>query len=140
MKITPWLCLIPAFWFGCSTQFQPDDTSHEFVAFGTGGGFTGLETTHYLLTTGQLFRQVGTNGDLEKLARIKRSTVTQIFDSIDSFGLVSYQFEQPGNAYRFLEIHLGNMRNRIVWAEGDQTVRRECKDLDALLNQLISVK
>ncbi len=134
------MCLLSAFWFGCSTQFQPDDTSHEFIAFGTGGGFTGIETTHYLLTSGQLFKQVGVNGDLEKLSKIKSSTATQIFHSIRSFGLVSYQFEHPGNAYRFLDIHLGNQRNRIVWAEGDQTVLKECKDIDALLNQLISGK
>ncbi|MDH3651157.1 MAG: hypothetical protein OEQ53_15840 [Saprospiraceae bacterium] len=138
MRISALLCFVPLLCFGCLAQkFDPDASSSDFITVGDGGGFTGLETTYYVLPNGQLYKRLGLGGKIEQMKRIDRGITNQLFSSCRDFNLVDYQYEQPGNAYRFLSVHFGGKINRITWAKGDPDLQPQCKQIYSLLIQII---
>jgi len=104
----------------------------EKINFGYGGGFTGAVKSYSLEADGQL-RQV----EWEKDTLVKRIDVAvtqQLFERSKEF--ISYQFNEPGNMYSFLEIQSKKNTQKIMWGMNSQRVEKKVMQL---YNELIAL-
>lgn len=106
-----------AMWmFACrSHKYAADTLPDNMLIFGKGGGFTGIEHRYLLCDNGQLFRQEGVSAPVEAAGYLRRRTAREAFEAIDSLGLRTLHYEQPGNVYHFFELPSGKTSHRIVW-------------------------
>jgi hypothetical protein len=116
-----WLAAaIVATMVACSSgKAVPAQDKGEQLHFGQGGGFTGAVTYFVLRDDGRIFSRdsEGTDAYLTTLAR---PLTRQLFSHYRQVGLDKQQFNEPGNLYRFLELHVDGTRvNQMTWgAEG----------------------
>ncbi len=106
-----------ALWlFACrSHKYAAETLPDNVLIFGQGGGFTGIEHRYILCDNGQLFRQEGVSAPIEEAGHPGRRTAREAFEAIDSLGLRSLHYRQPGNVYHFLELPSGKSSHRIAW-------------------------
>ncbi len=134
------LCTAAVFSRCKPTKYTPDNLPDEYLRFGNGGGFTGIETTYTLLENGQVFKSVSRQFETQELATCKRKKVKQLFDRAESLNLTQVKFMYPGNIYQFMEILDDGVSNRIAWGEKDNPVDDNIKLLHEELMQLIVEK
>lgn len=101
------------------TKYNPEKLPARQVIFGDGGGFAGIETSYTLLENGQLFKQVGVNGNLQELKSIKPKQAKALFEKVNSLHLFKLDIEKPGNMYYFLRHVTDNLDSRVTWGAGD---------------------
>ncbi len=92
--------------------------SHQLI-FGSGGGFSGLETTFILLENGQVFRQTGVDDVYEELKPIRRKKARDLFSKLSSLQLYKLDIENPGNMYYFLREVTDKLDSKVTWGAGD---------------------
>ncbi|MCB0532242.1 MAG: hypothetical protein H6574_20260 [Lewinellaceae bacterium] len=131
------LCTATVFSQCKTTKYTPDNLPDEYLRFGNGGGFTGIETTYTLLENGQLFKSVSRQSETQELATCKRKKVKRLFERAETLDLANLKFMYPGNIYQFVEILDDGAMNRIVWGEKDNPVDENIKSLHEELMQLI---
>ena len=82
--------------------------------FGSGGGYAGTLTTHYLLPNGQLFKSERIAGAKlaagEVPAREARRLMERYREEISG-----HDFQQPGNRYFFIEYVSTDTTHAIQW-------------------------
>ena len=89
----------------------------DYLTFGSGGGYAGALTTHYLLPNGQLFTSEGIVGEKVSTGKIgARKAKKFIQEYQDSLSTV--QYDVPGNYYYFLEWIGAEEKHKIQWAKG----------------------
>ena len=121
LSLITWLA--PAFvatMVACSSgKAVPAEDRGEQLHFGQGGGFTGVVTYYVLLDDGRIFSR-DTDGADTYLTTLERPLTRQLFAHYRQVGLDKQQFNEPGNLYRFLELHVDGARvNSMTWgAEG----------------------
>lgn len=112
------LCLLVTLGlFSCKStkNIEPDSFEGRQIRFGSGGGITGALTQWALLDNGRLWGVSGEpTANLKHVAKVSKKEVTAIFSSLDSLNW-GEPVNQPGNMYRFLELHDGKEVTRIVW-------------------------
>lgn len=107
---------------GCR-HTRPDTYKKRQVAVGSGGGFTGMTTTYYLLNNGKLFRKSNRDTTYTALGRIKATQREQLFDAVlDTCHIKTTPYDQPGNLSRFVVFQNGDETHRATWATGDTAV------------------
>ena len=89
----------------CKTiPFSPDAVDQNLITIAEGGGFAGIETRYFFTESGDVFRQVGRDTTLTKLSGNSRQIVKQVYSTVDQMDLMSYKFDAPGNAYKYLRV------------------------------------
>lgn len=108
----------------CVTDKIVQQTGVQEIVFGSGGGFTGNETTYTLNPNGELNENNKTLGLSKKLTK---ETTSHIF--ILAQELKNYSFNNPDNLYSLIEVKTKDGSNRIVWGFGSTTVSKKVTDL-----------
>ena len=91
----------------------------DFLSFGSGGGYAGSLTTHYLLPNGQLFLSEGIVGEKMAMGKIAARKAKKLIEEYqDSLYIV--QYDEPGNLYYFLEWTGAENKHKIQWAKGQE--------------------
>lgn len=126
MKI--YISIIFAIFVSCAINKDAAKTSVEEIKFGSGGGFTGRETTYILSSTGKL-----SEGE-KVLKQIDLKTTKSLFKEAEK--MKAYSFNEPQNIYYFIIIQSKDNKNRIVWGSGSKPINKNVSDL---YNQLMSL-
>jgi hypothetical protein len=101
---------------GCASQRGMDSPEYyegQWMAFGNGGGFTGIETK-YILKEGKVWG-VGADGEEFAVKDIDEDTWKQIFSNAKTIGLNDLKYAVPGNTYHFIEVTSDGKTSRVVW-------------------------
>lgn len=124
-------------WLACKqTKYTPGNFPDRQLRWGSGGGFTGKETTHTLLENGQIFTHAG-EGALTESGKVKAKRAKMLYEMIGTLGLDGVHFQHPGNTYDFIEVLSGDSVNRISWGDRSHPVDPKIKDLFDQLNALL---
>lgn len=119
----------------CQTKkYLPTDFKDRQILFGSGGGFTGVETTYILMENGQLF-QANLDETFVELHVLDKSTTKDFFDRLTDCNMAEMDFNKPGNMYFFLEEKGKKVNKRLVW--GDQRSGRPSDMVHKLHGELI---
>ncbi|MFK7969014.1 MAG: hypothetical protein AB8F95_01545 [Bacteroidia bacterium] len=125
------LCLV----FACKSTKNIDPSTFEGrqMRFGSGGGYTGAVTQWALLDNGRLW---GVSGEptaaLQAVGKISKKTMKALFAAADSLDWDGAPNE-PGNMYRFLELHSPEGVTKMVW---DTSQKERFATLDAFYDRL----
>lgn len=134
-KISLGIVIIFLIWSCKTITFHPDQYAQDYLMIGDGGGYTGLETSFYFTKNGDVFRHSGRDTIYEKLPSIDRHIVSQAIQSIQQLDLMQYQYENPGNVYKFLAFKIEGKDNRVVWGGNQDEVNPAITSIYRLLNQ-----
>lgn len=118
------------------TRYTADNLPDDWLRFGSGGGFTGVETTYTLLENGQLFQANSQGKGTTELPPCKRRDANKLFESAEKLGLLQLDFQHPGNTYQFMEFQDDGQSRRIAWGDREHPVDEKIK---ALYDQLIAL-
>ena len=95
-------------WLACKqTKYTPGNFPDRQLRWGSGGGFTGKETTYTLLENGQIFTLAG-DGALTESGKVKAKHAKALYERIGTLGLDGVHFQHPGNTYDFIEVLSGD--------------------------------
>jgi hypothetical protein len=131
IKLGSYFILTCVFLSSCISGKVAVKTGIEEICFGYGGGFTGKSTTYVLSPNGYLSKQ----GDENKvLKKVDYKTTLEFFTIAQE--IQNVLFNEPENAYSFVQIESKNSANRIVWATGSTKGPRR---VVLLYDQLISI-
>jgi hypothetical protein len=100
----------------CKTNqkmFDPENTKEEFVAFGSGGGFTGRVSKYYLTKKGTIYTKEG--DIMSKIGSAPKAMTAQIFSNYQKTDMANLKLNEPGNKYYFVEMNLADHKNNIKW-------------------------
>lgn len=125
------------FLFSCNSakKINPYQYKNPKITFGSGGGFTGVESSYTLLDNGQLFQLTKMGQEFNRLNKIDKNKVTQIFETCKLFKLEEIKLNNPGNMYHYLDISIEGKQNRIVWGNG--SVDEKIKVLHQILMSFV---
>ena len=104
-------------WQCKSTRYTPQSLPDEQIKFGSGGGFTGIETTYYLLENGQIFMRTGVNSEFSELPSTSKKKAKKFYQQIKALQNYESEDAQPGNVYFFITHKEGDMMRRIAWSD-----------------------
>ncbi len=121
--------ILLAIFTSCALNKIGDKTGVEEIQFGSGGGFTGKETTYNFNSNGELFEKD------KQIKKIDAKKTLSIFKEAKK--LRSYIFNEPENMYAFIVIQSKNSKNRIVWGSGSPKIERNVTELYSHLNSLL---
>lgn len=106
--------------FSCTpaAHFAANQLPAKQIRWGSGGGFTGKETSFVLLENGQIFRFKTLDGSAAELASANARAARGFFKKAESLGLRDMKHDRPGNMYFFIELRdAGTAPHRIAWSE-----------------------
>jgi len=119
-------------------KYTADNLPDEYLRFGNGGGFTGVETTYTLLENGQLFKSTTAAPQVVALKNCLCKTAKQLFETAESLGLEKMDFAHPGNIYSFIEYTDDGKTNRVTWGSREHPVDEKIKGLYEQLVQMVN--
>ena len=100
-------------------KYTPDKLPARQLIFGDGGGFAGIETSYTLLDNGQIFKQVGTNGNYQELKSMNRKKAKELFGKAKTLQLFNLDIDKPGNLYYFVREISEQLDSKVTWGTGD---------------------
>lgn len=117
----------------CSKKvYDPLNYENAKITFGSGGGFAGTETSYTLLDNGNLFELTSQRQSSEKLTKIDKNQVTQIFNNVKMFKFDELELNDPGNLYYFMEFKSNDGEiNTLTWGNG--SVEKHIKLMHSIL-------
>ncbi|MEQ1744554.1 MAG: hypothetical protein ABMA02_03955 [Saprospiraceae bacterium] len=121
-------------------MYTADNLPDEYLRFGNGGGFTGLETTYTLLENGQLFKNTSTAPLLVEQKTCNRKQADRLIESAENLGLLKLDFMHPGNIYQFMELRDDGQIRRVTWGDPAHPVDEKIRALYEQLVQLTANK
>jgi hypothetical protein len=110
----------------CLSEKQITNTGVEEIHFGTGGGFTGVETTYKLNRKGNIIDE---NNKI--IYNMNKRDLTFVFEQAEKNK--NTKINKPENLYSFLVIVSKTQRNRIVWGYETYDVPKKIKELHEYL-------
>lgn len=106
----------------CMTGKQIAKTGVEKIQFGTGGGFTGIETMYTLNQDGDIKDKSDS-----VLYNMSKKDVLEFFEKASENKDI--EFQKPENLYSFFTIITESDTNRIVWGQESTAVPSDILDL-----------
>lgn len=106
----------------CKTQeITPLNYKNRILCIGSGGGFTGVSTSYFLLDNGDLYRNGLSDTSFIKVGKLPQRVTDQQFDGYDKMGFNAVKMNNPGNRYYYLEMAEGKDKHKIQWggSQGD---------------------
>ena len=123
-----------------SAQHTADKLPAEQIRWGSGGGFTGKETSFALLENGQIFQFKTLDGSTTELAGTKAKAARNLFSKAKALALRDVKHDHPGNMYYFLELRdAAAGTHRITWGN-EMPVEPKAKDFYMMLQQLLTTQ
>ncbi len=120
-----------------STEYLPDNYPKAQIVFGSGGGFAGTYNYYYLLKDGSLFKNSSTDSTFQKVKKLEKAKVSQIFKNIELFDLKNYSFNDPGNMNYFIELKDKEGTHQIQWGGNNREVDQNVKTIYQILNNFL---
>jgi hypothetical protein len=117
--------------FACTTTKNNIIISSISIAFGNGGGFTGIETKYQLKRDGNIYKITSKDTTPVYIKQLELNQLNQIFK--DAEELKSYEYFKPENMYQFIELN----NNRIAWGFSTDNVNPKIISLYQQLNKLL---
>ena len=117
-------------------KFTADNLPPQKLLWGSGGGFTGKETSYVLLKNGQIFKREMA-GEPVELPKTKSKTAAAIFKTAETLDFSKLESNHPGNIYSFMSWNEGDIVRRIVWGDAAYPANSEVKALFERLNGLL---
>jgi hypothetical protein len=127
------------FWYCKSPKHTLDALPEQQLRWGSGGGFTGKETSFTMLENGQIFQFVGVSGEKTEIKATKAKTAKGLFGAVISLELDKIDFDKPGNMYYFIETKGKETAHKITWGDDNTPVDQKVKDFYKVLQQLTKV-
>lgn len=90
------------------------------IEYGAGGGFAAQQTTHVLMSNGQLTAPDGT------IKQVDRQSVKALMRESAE---LEQSYVHPGNTYNFIHIVYANKQIDFCWPFGDQQVNPKVVEL-----------
>ena len=118
------------------TRYTADKLPDEYLRFGDGGGFIGIETTYTLLENGQLFKSKSKGADTLEMSGCKPHIAQKMFKNAETLALAQLDFMHPSNVYFFIEILDDGKTNRIAWGDRDYPVNEKISSFYEELRKL----
>lgn len=120
-----------------TTEYSPDDYPNQQIIFGSGGGFAGTYTDYHLFENGMLFKKISTDTTYQKVKRLKKDEVTQIFKNFEVLNLQNYKLNDPGNMNYYMEFKTKDGGYKIHWGGNNQPVDTNVKTIYQILNNFL---
>ncbi len=117
MRIFTLFCLCTLLFCCKSREFPADTTSQNMLRFGSGGGVTGFYTHYTLLDDGRLYKQADPDKAVVWLKKIPGKTHKDCFARVDSLGLKTLDFKEPGNMTYYIDLVEAGAHHEISWGE-----------------------
>ena len=122
------------------TKYTPESLPEDRLLFGNGGGFAGIETTYTLLENGQLFNFDSKAPAPMEIGGAKKKAANRLFETAESLGLLTLDFQHPGNIYQFIEFQNDGKKSRVVWGDKDHAIDPKITDLYQQLTEILNEK
>lgn len=119
------------FYSSCVNRNYSPTTLVSSLAFGNGGGFTGIETKYELKQDGTIFKIQIQDSAVGVVKKVEPNKIKQLFK--DAEILKDYKYFKPDNMYQFIEIN----NNRIVWGFSTDNVNPKAINLYQQLTTLL---
>ncbi|MCB0640031.1 MAG: hypothetical protein KDC44_00255 [Phaeodactylibacter sp.] len=141
MKKLLLLLFLPLSFFCCkTTTYTLDELPDTRVYFGEGGGFAGTLTEYLLLPNGQLFVKPQGTSTFVELNGLARKESKLLFKQLDSLRLHKYDFNKPGNLYKYLRQTDAEIDHRVTWGMPDVPVRPDVQRMYKSLKAAVEGK
>ncbi len=90
---------------------------------GSGGGFTGMSITYYLLENGNLFRKGSRDTSFTFVDTQTPAITARVFTALEkTCAIRKTRFNHPGNLYKFVGWRKGKTAYRVTWGGRGKTV------------------
>ena len=122
------------------TKYTPESLPEDRLLFGNGGGFAGIETTYTLLENGQLFKFDSKAPAPMEISGKKKKAANRLFETAELLGLLTLNFQHPGNIYQFIEFQNDGKKSRVVWGDKDHAIDPKITDLYQQLTEILNEK
>ncbi|MCB0695164.1 MAG: hypothetical protein H6568_15900 [Lewinellaceae bacterium] len=100
----------------CHTpRYSADQLPPERLVFGSGGGFSGIETSHTLVNSGQLWKQQGVGAPMTEITGISSWEAKSLVNSAGDLIYGEVALNPLGNTYSFIEYISPERSSRITW-------------------------
>lgn len=128
--------------FGCNSQKKVASLTEwkgKTLEFSSGGGFTGITTTYYLLETGQVFSKTGLTDEAAKeLPCADKKKAKALFSAASKIEWPAENISQPGNMSYGLAYKTADKSHRLVWGNGNYSPPADVAQLYKDLFSIIS--
>ena len=102
--------------FSCKTNhLSIAEYDKPMIIFGSGGGFSGIETSFTLLSDGRLYTSNLLDSTHVELGVLESNLAKQIFLNYHDLGLNDLNLDNPGNTYKFIAFNDGENTHKITW-------------------------
>jgi hypothetical protein len=115
----------------CSSNKNLTENNSLTIAFGNGGGFTGIETKYELKQDGTIYKMQMNDSSVAIVKKVESKGIEQLFKDAET--LKDYKYCKPDNMYQFIEIN----NNRIVWGFNTENVNPKATNLYQQLTKLL---
>lgn len=120
----------------CKTKvYSLQNLPKKYVCFGSGGGFTGLVSSYYLLPNGQMFFQTNFDTAATKLPNVNRKARKSVFKLLKEIKTADWMENKPDNIYQFIHYKTKDTMYSKMWYSGGPQPFFDT--LSARLNNLI---
>ena len=119
-----------------TTTYTPDDYPAGQIQFGSGGGFAGTYHHFYLFENGELYKNSTTDKTYQKVKKVKKSQVTQIFNNYELLGLKNYKLNDPGNISYYIHFKNKGLDHKIQWGGNNEQVDKNVETIYNILTGL----
>jgi uncharacterized protein YdbL (DUF1318 family) len=100
----------------CTREIATDKMPATQIAFGHGGGFTGLVHEYALLKNGYIVKIQKDSATQRIVKKIGKKKAATYFAAVDSMRLHTWLYNVPGNIYHYVILKQeGKKDNKIVW-------------------------
>lgn len=113
------------------------DIQEKYIECGSGGGMTGIEKTYFFFSDGAIYNRPYLHDTLEYFGHIEREEYERLSSFSTLLELETYEYQNPGNKYSYLNFPAAEAKERIVWASSDSGVKAACKDVHKLMMQYV---
>jgi hypothetical protein len=84
-------------------RYKANALPQEQLRWGSGGGYTGIETTFVLLKNGQKFSKIG-QAEYQAIEGMKRSKAKSIYKTVEKIDVSKLSEGKASNKYNYLEL------------------------------------
>lgn len=101
----------------CKTKkYAYKDMPGNYLVFGSGGGFRGIEDRYILIESGQIFYGVAGAKEMKEMKGITASKAKKYLQDAKKIFLDTVELSPIGNTYQFMEYVDGILKKRISWS------------------------
>lgn len=118
-----------------------NDYKNNIISFSSGGGFTGIETSYFILENGQVYTSTGVAANtITKFTTISKKQTKSLFEKAAKIDWLKPAVNDPGNIYYTLSFGKNNEMKKQIWGNKQQNPSQDILDFYTELNKIIIKK